>query len=253
MSTRGTNLHHFFVTYHTPENLSSAQYNYLSTQMKTLLASVYTNDKTSTEWEEIIDLESLAKYYLINEMIDHVEAFQGSCYLYKDLGEQKWKFGPLWDLGHALNSWHPKDSYIYEVEGWSPDISQELMKFPRLREEILRLWCTDGVRNMIDMYDDLHRFADTIRTAYACNYKRWPSYYRSTLEKQMNDIERQWIDKLYFLIGASMDVFDGVDETTISPSRENGSERLYDLQGRRLNKGQKGIVIRRGKKVVMKR
>ena len=253
LSTRGTDLQRFWVTYHTPENLSTVQYNYLYSQMKTLLDKVYTEDKNSMEWEEIIDMETLAKYFLISEIIDHVEAFQGSCYLYKDLGEEKWKFGPFWDLGHALNIWHPKYRYIYEVEGWSTDISRELMKFPRLREEVLRLWQRDGFDAMMAMRDDLHRFADTIRTAYACNYQRWPAYYRSTLEKQMNSIDQQITDKLYAIIRRSMQGFDGIDEITLSPDRERASQPLYDLQGRPVKAGRKGVVVTKGRKVVMSR
>lgn len=253
LPVRGTNLQRFWVTWHTPENLSAQQFNYLYSQMETLLARVFTTDKSSTEWEELLDLPSLARYFLINEMVDHVEAFQGSCFLFKDLGDERWQMGPLWDLGHSLNGWHPKYRYIYDVDGWSTDISRELMQFPRLREEVLRLWQQDGFEAMMAMRDDLHRFADTISTAYACNYQRWPAYYRSTLEKQMTDIDQQIREKLYAMIRRSLQGFDGIDEVTVGPVRENASERLYDLLGRPMKPGQKGIVVTKGRKVLMSR
>ena len=255
LPVKGKDLLRFWVTLHAPEELSSVQYHYLYDQMSTLLEQVFADDLPNATWTEMLDLGSAARYYLINEMIDHVEAFQGSCYLYKDLedteeprdaSKQRWHFGPLWDLGHALNDWHAKDRYIYD-NNWGYDISRQLMRYDVMRQEVFRLWRVDGSRSMLDMRNDLHRYADTIRAAYDCNYRRWPAYYRSSIDKVLQQVDRAVIQKLSYLNNLSLSGFVGIDGITVGSRRENGSERTYDVSGRPIkNVPTKGVTIKNG-------
>lgn len=74
-----------WVTYHTPEELSTVQKEYLQSQWDSIASSLYVDDPKDQEWEKHIDMESLAKVYLCRELLQDEEGFHGSCYLYKDL------------------------------------------------------------------------------------------------------------------------------------------------------------------------
>ena len=59
--------------------LSAAQSDYLKNLATAAARAIYANDKSSTEWEHILDIDSLATFYLIQEIMDNAESFHGSC------------------------------------------------------------------------------------------------------------------------------------------------------------------------------
>lgn len=85
--------------YHSPEDLSDAQLEWLTNEFKTINAAIYSSDKTSTEWEKYIDVESMARFFILQEVMDNPDGFHGSFYIHKDLDDNtKWIAGPVWDL-----------------------------------------------------------------------------------------------------------------------------------------------------------
>lgn len=73
--------------YHSPEKLSTAQLEWLTDEFKSITTAVYAKDKTSTEWEKYLDVESMARFFIVQEVMDNPDGFHGSFYLHKDLGE----------------------------------------------------------------------------------------------------------------------------------------------------------------------
>ena len=87
------------IRYHSPEDLSAAQLQWLTDEFKAANAAIYSTDKTSKEWEKYIDVESMARFFILQEVMDNPDGFHGSFYLHKDLTENaKWVAGPIWDL-----------------------------------------------------------------------------------------------------------------------------------------------------------
>lgn len=85
--------------YHSPENLSDAQLQWLTDEFKSINAAIYSTDKTSTNWESYIDVESMARFFILQEVMDNPDGFHGSFYLHKDLADKaRWVAGPIWDL-----------------------------------------------------------------------------------------------------------------------------------------------------------
>ena len=56
------------ITHKSPEILSKEQESYLRQQMKAIDDAVYADDKNSTTWEKYIDIDALARYYIIQEI-----------------------------------------------------------------------------------------------------------------------------------------------------------------------------------------
>jgi len=175
-SVDGTDLQWFWVTYHSPDSLSPLQRDYLFGQFQAMLQAVYDPDKTSTDWEQLIDVHSLAQFYVIQEVLDHTEAFLGSCYLWKDLGEQRWKFGPVWDFGHAFNSSHSKSRFIYEQTPFPVSIIREIARFPRFQQEVRRVWSAFYPDSLNGIEQYMTDFLGTIAEAAKANAQHWPDY-----------------------------------------------------------------------------
>jgi hypothetical protein len=221
----------FWITYHSPDSLSEEQEAYLKDQMGRILETVYTTDKDSRDWEAIIDIHSLARYYVISEVLDHVEAFLGSCYLHKDLGEQRWKLGPLWDLGHAFNGWHDKETFSYIFgNSWRPCIMEELAKFPRLQEEIVKVWNGFYPVRYEHILTFMADWADYVGEALKCNKQRWPDLGNADMQARLEASQRKLNQKVAWLV------------TQWGEGDPSGnyydvkSVRLFDMNGRELSK-----------------
>lgn len=123
------------VTYHTPEELSAAQESWLTDQFTNITKAVYTSNRLDRKWEDYIDINTWAKHFLIQEMLHNYDAYAGSCYLYKDKGNEKWSFGPLWDMSWSLDS--SIDTLVSELNYNSRQMFvNEIIKFPRFRNAI---------------------------------------------------------------------------------------------------------------------
>lgn len=241
LSVDGTDLEWFWITYHSPEILSNEQKNYLFNQFEGIKSSIYTEDKSSTEWESYIEMTSLAKYYIIQEAVDHLEGFLGSCYLYKDLGETKWKWGPVWDFGHAFNKYHSKEKFIYQDSPFPVSIINEIAEFPNFQQEVKRLWS----KYYSNIFDDLdvfiHDFAQQIATAAVCDKERWPNYGDSDVITSSNEVISSLRTKVLWLNDQWSSV-NGI--ATTNNNHPNNYSIYYDMSGCRIDNPQKsGVYI----------
>ena len=67
-----------------------------------------------------IDMESWAKFWLVNDLVRNVETHHPkSCYLFNEnpIEGEKWKFGPAWDFDWAFGYEETKDYFIYGADG----------------------------------------------------------------------------------------------------------------------------------------
>lgn len=103
---------HLMVTADTPEELSALQLRFIRDQFTKMNDLVNSTD--DNELWSYLDMDDAARYYVVEEIISHYEAYHGSTYLYRNHGEgQKWHFTPLWDCGHAFDG--PTDSFFPDM------------------------------------------------------------------------------------------------------------------------------------------
>ena len=228
----GTNLTSLRITYHSPEVLSDVQRDYLVSQFNSIINEIYTADKSATGWEELIDVESLVRYYVLSEAIDHIEAFQGSCYLYKDLNEKHWKFGPVWDFGHAFNGFHSKQKYIYDYPAWDHCIVEEIAKFPHFQDYVKKVWrefCLDIYPKIDSFIDD---FVRQIGVSAKYDAARWPQYGNADEQAAAELVKQRFNEKIQWLSTQWGDYL-LIYERTVD--KQTKTSNVYDLSGRRLS------------------
>ena len=166
-----------WITYKTPEVLSPQQEQYLTEQMKLIDNLVY-GDKNSDELWNYLDMDALAKFYIVQELTDNYESFHGSCYLHKELGEnEKWYFGPVWDFGSSFN--RDKSQYMYQGDVWHNHWIPEICKFPAFMNRVKEVWNEfyngdyNNIYNFIDTHENL------IAQAAVKDKERWSQYHGS--------------------------------------------------------------------------
>lgn len=172
----------FWVTSHSPESLSDEQRNYITDYLLQTDSAIYVSDKNNCLWESYIDIDSLAIYYVVQEIAHNLEAFSGSCYMHKNRGDStKLMFGPIWDCDHSYFDAMGDaqfDYFIYQniPSNWHSRWIGEIVKFPRFQSKVRQYWKRfyGEVYSLIDAY--LDDFAAKIEQAGYYDVERWPQY-----------------------------------------------------------------------------
>ena len=162
-------------TYKSPELLSDEQRTYLTGLINTANAAIYVSDKTNNSWEKYIDPDTLACFYLTQELLDDTESFHGSCYWHKENGDStKIMFGPVWDFGNAFH--RTPNRFIYDQPAFTQTWIGEIAKFPHFQEIVLKHWnryVRIHHKSMDEFIDD---FIGKIYYAAMSDAARWPQY-----------------------------------------------------------------------------
>lgn len=163
-----------WVTYKSPEVLSSEQETYLTQQIQLLDNLIY-GDKNSDELWQHLDMDALARFYIVQEITDNYESFHGSCYLYKDMGDtEKWKFGPVWDFGSAF--YRDKSQYFFQGDVWHNHWIPEICKFPAFKQYVKTVWKDFYANRFNDIFTFTADQLSLLKTAAAVDAQRWPDY-----------------------------------------------------------------------------
>lgn len=169
------------VTYHTPEEVSPKQKQWLIDRFTEMNAAIYSGDASGEAWAKYIDPASVARYFIVREVLGDTDGFNGSFYLHKDLGEgSKWVFGPMWDLSlDTKYDWIFNDHPSYSQVHWIEPMFYTDIFFENLVEQ----WGNIKGR-MQQVYDYIDRLGELTRYADIANNERWPQY------ESANSIER---------------------------------------------------------------
>ncbi len=184
----------------TPLSLSTEQEAFLRSQMQAIDDAIYANDKSVAGWADYIDMDRLARFYIVHELMDNTESFHGSCFLHRERGEDfKWMFGPVWDFGSSY--FRGSGKFIWQDANYTLTWIAEIYKFPAFQEKVREVWkefCENS-------YDGLDRFIDdwaaTISDAAKYDFKRWPEYgnndiaANATKVKYMLGNKAKWLGK----------------------------------------------------------
>lgn len=199
-----------WVTPHSPDTLSTEQRHYIRDLLTMVNDSIYTEDKSSDGWEQYINLDSLACFYILGEILDDTEHFSGSCYMYKQRGDStKLIFGPVWDFGSAFQReiftgvadfdyfFYQQPTYFYSH--WI----EEIAKFPHFQEVVRRHWREfyNSGFNGLDISTFITNHVNTIRQAWNANAIRWNAtgnldwqayQFKSHVNSKISWLQSQW-------------------------------------------------------------
>lgn len=182
----GDDRHDIWFTYKTPEVLSKAQETFLGDEMTRIDNLVY-GDKNSDELWQYLDMDALAKFYIVQEIMDNYESFHGSCYLYREMGDgEKWKFGPVWDFGSAF--FREKTMYLYEGDVWHNHWIPEICKFPAFMEHVKAVW-KEFYPQINAIYTFTGEQLTLLKSAAVSDAERWSEYSgNKDLQKRINNV-----------------------------------------------------------------
>ena len=201
------------VKYHSPDSLSREQFRYLYHFIRDTDSAIYNPDKTSTEWEKYIDIDTLACFYIVNEVTDEIESFANSLYLHKQRGDStKLLFGPVWDFGCSFGrAQNPAIYFLYEntADNFKAHWLEEIVKYPRFQQCVREHWNRFYPTQLEDIEEFIDAFVDQVSAAGDADALRWPEYlngvplkrrsdyfYKPLLRAKVNFLVEQWCDSI---------------------------------------------------------
>ena len=241
----GTGLEAFNITWHTPEYLSVGQKTYLSNQFSAIKEAIFSTDPASTTWQDYLDIDALARYCMVAEITTHQEAFFGSCYMFKDAGETKWHFGPVWDFGNSLSEY--QRGFLWQDNTFGKSIMTEMAKFTALQDYIRSLWPEFYSDALSHLDDYVESFANDISRAAATDAQRWPQYGHSNIDeccafvKQSLHTRIEWLNQQWGT-GST-----GVINTPMPQMLMDANAPAYSINGN----AQQGVSALYGKRIVI--
>lgn len=259
------------VTFESLEEYSEIQKQFITDQINKMNDAIGDND--DKVWT-FIDLDDLARYYLVCEIMMHHQAFRGSTYLFRNRGEnQKWHFSPLWDIDKGFEN--STTDFFYDIYVKYPYVPVPLGNtwIPSIRcnekfnNKVKETWLWFMSNKFNGLYEDIDEYIDHIRQAAVADHLRWkdiPSptdiVDNSDIETHKNDALSQLNSKITWLKTQFGDfssgifaeperddtpaakigpAFSGVDNTIISDIN-NSEIAFYTLEGIKIDKPQPG-------------
>ncbi len=236
--------HGLEIIYPDPKYISLEQENYINRYIEKCQDLIQQIDycKTENEYKNYIDINSVADYYIINELSLNFDAFSKSWFMYKDndMIDGRLKYGPLWDynvawcyyLGQDVNGWRNTGSPILSFSYIKRDTTFAhllISKWNNYRKGILS---TEAIFGLIDS------ITAAIAPAIERNYQIWPviqyneygGYVGLTYKDWLNEM-KTWIEGRLLWMDENIGDFDYNPDCNIT----NSDLRLDNKENETLN------------------
>lgn len=224
-----------YFTSHSPEILSSKQKNYITQFLQATDSAIYCTHPLCNDWEKYIDIESLAKFYIVNEILDNKEAFSGSCWMSKDRGENtRLKFGPVWDFGSSFAAWNPQDStcfnaFIYDrlPEYANTHWIKGICQHPHFVKKVKSIWYNFYKNEYPSIFSFIDNFIGNIKDAAQADFIRWPNGNSDLLEQRKDmffvpslKLKVKWLQEQWKMIDETPYTQDSLEQKATSTKNE---------------------------------
>lgn len=238
-------------TYHSPEVLSKEQEEYITKFLTATDEAVNNSSAANHTWENYIDMDTLACYYIVREIMDDAESFRGSCFMHKERGKDtKLEFGPVWDFGNSFQRGHNK--FIWQDPPYGAMWIKNMYKSSKFKNCVKEIW-----RPFLGMqYPKLDKaiddFIERIRYAVDCNVARWPEAYTGPIDSRKQLMKKCLYEKVEFL---TKKWGEGIINGIASPvMTQDNDPYWYTLEGRRLSEkpSNPGLYLHGRRKVVIR-
>ena len=162
----------------TPENIPANQKEYISAYIQKIEDVLYAKDGVNpvTELSKYLDLTSFVDYYLLNELSKNVDGnLRLSTYVYKNRGDAKVYFGPVWDYDIAFGNVNYGD--CDKTTGWFARYAvwyQQFFKYPEFDKMVKDRWKSLRQGNLSDLNSFIDDQASKMLMSQRRNFVRWP-------------------------------------------------------------------------------
>ena len=160
--------------------VTQAAIKFVQDKYKDLNTAMSNTSITLENLNKIIDVESLAKYYLINEIAKNYDIGVSSTYLVYNYTKGKFYISPLWDMDVTTGNCKYTESDYQRYEGnWTDNNSssnyfmKKVMANPQVQSAARKLWTGSYYTTLTNYIDTLTTKATSVGGSLNCNYTKW--------------------------------------------------------------------------------
>lgn len=155
--------------------------------------------------EQMVDVDSLEQYYLVNEIMRNGDSCRKSIYMHRSEGGLL-EFGPVWDFDGAAGIWSGSP-HLESVSGYVEDLTvlknntpiKHYIKNYNNYISLCDTWA-EVKENVIKVIDDLRDYRSVIYTAACYDANYWyEDYGYYQFEMQYNEVRLYIYDRINFL------------------------------------------------------
>lgn len=150
-----------------------------------LLSEDGIDPETGRSWDELIDIESWTRMFLLDEIIGNLDSFKASQYFYGDFQRSRIFAGPIWDSDKAMgndndNNWSVPNPDVFMVCRYQEDDFvgprwvRSLLQKKQFYDKVVALFLNEFypvVENSLDKI--IQQYEDEIAKAVELNRVRW--------------------------------------------------------------------------------
>ena len=165
-----------------PENANLPEVSFAGNYLQKIEDAIYSSTGKNADgvsFSDLIDVDSWARYYVIQEMLGNDDGFKSSTYFYMDQGG-KLKAGPLWDCDRSLGSLKaqpPAGSvYVADPSRLQPQWITQLLASPLFRTAVQKAYAEvvgPAVDSILVSGGKLAQYADEVSRSAVLNRLRW--------------------------------------------------------------------------------
>ena len=168
-----------YIVVKSPEYLPLSGMNFISNVYQTMENAIYNggvDPDTGKDYRQLVDLESLAKMYLIEELSQDVDAYKSSQYFYKPEEEDKLYSGPVWDfdLAYGDEATYGRRSGPYGFYAGQYGLAKQLLTIPSFQEEVKRVYRDQLYDIVKKMPDQMNQWSVANKNSFLRNSRLWP-------------------------------------------------------------------------------
>ena len=168
----------FSYVYPESEDITEEQKTYIKNKFDEIEAKIYENNI------ENIDLESFARYFLVEDFSGNQDGIFNSFFIYKERGDDKLYFGPVWDFDLAFDNamvlypTNDKDNFSYKFalsNGSAAKLVSQILSNEVVLNKIKETWAemTSTVFTKEIMRDFINEQIEYINESQKLNFMRW--------------------------------------------------------------------------------
>ncbi len=173
-----------------PEPYTTAQRNYIRTHVQTFEDVLYSSTFTDpvNGYRKYLDVESFIDHYLVQEITRNGDSSWSSTYFYKQRGDDKLYFGPMWDFDRSMGS--PVTPKPQPPEGWyargNGAWTRRLFQDPAFAAQVDARF-RELEPTLVQMPDQVNALATSLLPALDNDVARWKYTHRVEDEPQFLD------------------------------------------------------------------
>lgn len=165
---------------------------------------------TQKSWEDLkkyADVESFAKYYLINELAENPDCNVSSFYMYKDGDRDVIHAGPIWDFDVAFGrtmplwgyTWNPNKFYVANTSNYTKIYShffRDMMRIPEFYNMVCDMWQNTLYPAAIEEMDTMDTYYDILYASKRDDNIIWS---HQDFQSAFNELKTWYTERVHFI------------------------------------------------------